>query len=547
MTRGQNVHNSLMIGLRAAADGLMMLFALAIGVVVMGLRQASPGSAGPLASLWEIYAVQALLLLIIAMAVLRMRGFYGRNRFRPLREKSLNIVEGVTLAFALYGCVQILPSFPMPLSLGAFILAFVLTLTFLLAARLWANLSRTMILAESSLLRKRTLEQQPKRILVIGGGGYIGSALLPQLLEAGYQVRLLDLLLFGDEAIKPFLDHPALEVVRSDYRQVDQLVRSMQGVDTVVHLGGLVGDPACSVDEDLTVEVNLDYTRIIAEVAKGSGVGRFVFASSCSVYGASDELLDESSSLNPVSLYARSKITSENVLFEMSSPDFAPTMMRFGTIYGLSGRTRFDLVVNLLSAKACIDGKITVFGGDQWRPFVHVEDAAKAMLLAVAAPVDKVRNQIFNVGSDEQNATLGQVGRLIQRLIPDAEYIDSGQDGDRRNYRVRFDKIREMLGFEPSWTLEQGVLQVAEAVRSDRVTDYRDASHSNVRFLTEGSAGRYARVRSGWAKGRIAGDVTHSMQKVAAARFGGGTTVSDLAPSEPARKKNPELAKKAGV
>ncbi len=231
-----------------------------------------------------------------------------------------------------------------------------------------------------------------KHVLVIGGGGYIGSALLPKLLDSGYHVRLLDLLLFGTEPIADVLDHPNLEIVQADFRQVDEVVAAVRGMDTLIHLGAIVGDPACALDEELTIEVNLMATRMIAEVAKGSGVKRFIFASTCSVYGASDEILDERSALNPVSLYARSKIASEKVLRKMADDRFAPVILRFGTIYGLSGRTRFDLVVNLLAAKALIDKQITVFDGDQWRPFVHVDDAAQAVFKVLEAP-EKSRAQ----------------------------------------------------------------------------------------------------------------------------------------------------------
>ena len=166
----------------------------------------------------------------------------------------------------------------------------------------------------------RGVESAVRRVLVIGGGGYIGSALLPKLLDAGYHVRLLDLLLYSTEPIQDVLSHPDLEVIQADFRQVDRVVEAMQDVDAVIHLGAIVGDPACALDEELTIEVNLMATRMIAEVAKGSGINRFIFASTCSVYGASDELLDEYSALNPVSLYARSKIASEQVLKNLAGP-----------------------------------------------------------------------------------------------------------------------------------------------------------------------------------------------------------------------------------
>jgi nucleoside-diphosphate-sugar epimerase len=235
-------------------------------------------------------------------------------------------------------------------------------------------------------------------------------------------------------------------------------------------------------------------------VAKGSGVGHFIFASTCSVYGASDQSLDERSELNPVSLYARSKIASEKVLLKMSDERFAPVILRFGTIYGLSGRTRFDLVINLLTAKAIVDGEITVFGGDQWRPFVHVDDAAQAIVRVLEAPYPLVKNQIFNVGSNEQNYKIRTVGEMIHARVPEAKLLMKGEDVDKRNYWVNFNKIARTLDFKPNWTVEAGIDQVIDALRSGKVLDYRDARYSNVKFLTEEGIYRLGRLENGWAQ-----------------------------------------------
>jgi nucleoside-diphosphate-sugar epimerase len=328
------------------------------------------------------------------------------------------------------------------------------------------------------------------------------------LLEKGYHVRLLDLFLYGAEPIRDCLYHPRLEIMRADFRQVDKVVEATKGMDAVIHLGAIVGDPACALDEDLTIEVNLMATRMIAEVAKGSGVSRFIFASTCSVYGASDEVLDEYSELNPVSLYARSKIASERVLMSLSDSNFAPTVLRFGTIYGLSGRTRFDLVINLLTAKALVEGQITIRGGDQWRPFVHVHDAALAVFKTLEAPFSLVKNQTFNVGSNEQNYTIYQIGQLINQFVPSSQIIDQGPDTDRRNYRVNFNKIRDLLGFAPVWVVEEGVTQVIEAVKSGRIKDYRDPMYSNVKFLGHKRASRLA-LQNGWAEELIKESASH--------------------------------------
>jgi nucleoside-diphosphate-sugar epimerase len=251
--------------------------------------------------------------------------------------------------------------------------------------------------------------------------------------------------------------HPALKLIREDFRHIEVITRAMSGVGSVIHLGGLVGDPACATDPDLTIDINVTGTKLIGEIAKTRGVRRFIFASSCSVYVASDEVMGEESRFNPQSLYARSKVASEAVLGSLNDPEFAVTCLRFATIYGVFGRTRFDLVVNLLCAKAVRDGVITVFGEDQWRPFVHVEDVARAIVMTLQAPVGLVANEAFNVGGNDQN--------------------------HKRNKLVSFRKIQARLGFEPAWTLERGIAQVVASVRSNEVGHYSLPEYSNVLSL----------------------------------------------------------------
>ncbi|MCS7057711.1 MAG: NAD(P)-dependent oxidoreductase [Meiothermus sp.] len=480
--------------LRVLADQVMVAlsFAAAAGLYLL-LAYGSGAGPGILGQYLPAFLQGLALLMPLSFVVFAASGFYTRSRAYRGRYKMLVVAQAVVLTYLLYGfTVFMLPFIADPPS-AVVLLSLLFTLGLVLGARAWVHYWYLLELQRKARSEGKgnpapSPSGNDRTILVIGGAGYIGSALLPRLLERGYQVRLLDLLMFGKEPIADVLHHPNLEIIQADFRQVDKVVQAMRGVDTVVHLGGLVGDPACALDENLTIEINLVATRTIAEIAKGMGVRRFIFASTCSVYGASDMVLNERSSLNPVSLYARSKIASEQVLHKLQSDDFSLVILRFGTIYGLSGRTRFDLVVNLLTAKAVVEKKITVFGGDQWRPFVHVDDAARAVLLAVEAPKELVHNQTFNVGSNEGNMTLGMVGELVKKLVPDAELIDSGRDGDRRNYRVDFSKIRNVLGFEPQWTVEQGIRQVIEALRSGRVKDYKAPLYSNVKYLTEDTA-----------------------------------------------------------
>jgi nucleoside-diphosphate-sugar epimerase len=449
---------------------------------------------------WEYlkaYGNSAWLLTLTCLVIFALSGFYTYGRFYRGRYKVLIVVQAVSIGYVIFGALTFLSQGVLYIPRGALVLSWGLSIFLLTLARVWSNIWRTALRKERSVERPET--RPISKVLVIGGAGYIGSALLPKLLDKGYEVRLVDLLLYGTEPIEKYLDHPHLEVMQADFRQIDKIVEAMRDVDAVVHLGGIVGDPASALDEELTTEINLIATRMIAEVAKGSGVGHFIFASTCSVYGASDQMLDERSELNPVSLYARSKIASEKVLLHMADERFAPVILRFGTIYGLSGRTRFDLVVNLLTAKAFVDGEITIFGGEQWRPFLHVDDAAQALLRVIETPQKIVRNQIFNVGSNEQNYTIRQIGEIVHGFVPLAKVVSKGDDIDRRNYWVNFNKINHALGFSPSWTVERGVEQVLQALQSGKVGDYRDARYSNVKFLTEEGIYRLAHHGNGWA------------------------------------------------
>ena len=491
------------MGLRVVADALLINVAVLISIAGRFVFLVAFDGAGKEADykrlFWDQmigYRNSAWLLTLICLLVFSFSGFYTYGRAYQGRYKALIVAHGVSLGFSLFGFLSYFTGW-LGLRRGTLLYAWILSVVMLVVARVWASLWSNVVRLEISKVEKAE-DRKIQNVLVIGGAGYIGSSLLPRLLEKGYRVRLLDLFLYGSEAIESVLDDPRLEIMRADFRQIDKVVEAMHDMDAVIHLGAIVGDPACAIDEDLTLEVNLMATRMIAEVAKGSGVSRFIFASTCSVYGASDEVLDEHSVLNPVSLYARSKIASEQVVMTMADSSFSPTLLRFGTIYGLSGRTRFDLVVNLLTAKAYKDGKITILGGDQWRPFLHVHDAARAVFKALEAPLPLVRNQIFNVGSNEQNYTIAQVGEMIQRMVPEALLVDLGSDSDRRNYRVNFNKIRYTLDFEPEWTVEQGVQQVLAAFESGKVDDYRDAKFSNVKFFTDMGAYRLGR-QNGWA------------------------------------------------
>jgi nucleoside-diphosphate-sugar epimerase len=322
-------------------------------------------------------------------------------------------------------------------------------------------------------------------VLVTGAAGYIGSILLRRLLDRGYRVRVLDRLMYGDDAIRAILHHPRLDLLVADFRDPAVAARAVAGVSAVVHLGAIVGDPACAIDADFTIGTNFEATRIIANAAARAGVRRFLFGSTCSVYGASEARLDEQSALNPVSLYADTKIAAERALLNMGSPSFAPVILRFATAYGHSYRPRYDLAVNVMTAKAVTEGQITIHGGEQWRPFVHVDDIARALILALEAPVATVAGEVFNVGSDAQNHQLKEVGALIQRLIPPTVVLTNDLVMDKRNYYVRFAKIRAALGFAPIHTLAGSIVEMKDALDTGVVRDYRDRRYNNHQYLCQ--------------------------------------------------------------
>jgi nucleoside-diphosphate-sugar epimerase len=449
-----------------------------------------------------IYAVNAPVLTLMCLLIFGLSGFYTYGRVYQSRYKALMIVTAVAQAYLLYGCATFLMSDALgwrPIPRGSLVTAFLLNLGAALASRTWTSLWETVIQIEQHK-KVRQPRRSGKNVLVIGGAGYIGSALLPKLLNNGYSVRVLDMFLYGEEPIAGIRRHPRLELVKGDFRNVQEVVSATKGMDAVVHLGAIVGDPACNLDESVTIAVNLSATQMIAQVAKASGVSRFLFASTCSVYGASEELLDEHSEVRPISLYGHTKLAAEWGLKRMADEWFKPTILRFATIYGQSGRTRFDLVVNLLAAKAKTEGVITINGGDQWRPFVHVDDAALAILAALKAPLEVTGNETFNVGSDDQNYTINQIGELVKQHVFGARLIIDADSTDKRNYRVSFTKIRKKLSFQPQWTVQRGIQQVIEAIAASQVGDYRDPKYSNVKHLTESRLIEAVRVKDDWTK-----------------------------------------------
>jgi nucleoside-diphosphate-sugar epimerase len=322
-----------------------------------------------------------------------------------------------------------------------------------------------------------------EKVLLIGGAGYIGSVMVRKMLQKGYRVRILDSLIYGKQSIAELYTNPSFELIVGDFRHVDTVVRAARGVDAIIHLGGIVGDPACQLDPEFAIEVNSAATRMIKGVCIGFGIKRFIFASTCSVYGADDDLLNENSPLNPLSVYARSKVDSERILLEGANGSLSPTVFRMATAFGISYRPRFDLVINLLTAKAAVGEEITIFGGYQWRPFIHVDDVAKAFIMCLESPLGKVGHQTFNVGANELNCQISDIGKMISDLLPGTRIEHQTDVTDKRNYRVCFDRIRNTLNFNCDKTIQDGISEIKDAIQGGLIGDYRNARFSNYLWL----------------------------------------------------------------
>lgn len=329
-------------------------------------------------------------------------------------------------------------------------------------------------------------------VLVVGGAGYIGTHVIEQLLLADYSVRVLDRLLYGQGPLQDFIGNPRFQLIDGDATEIVKLVEAMSGASAVIHLAGLVGDPACAVDESFTRHTNVITTRMVKEVATSMGVSRFIFASSCSVYGSTDKEVSETSDLNPVSLYARTKIDSERELLLSQSDTFLPTILRFATVFGHSRRPRFDLVANLFTAQAMTDGKITLKGEHQWRPFIHVRDLARAVVAVLRAGPEKTAGQIFNVGDERLNMTLGELANTVQATVAPqvahpVEVLNQPDISDRRNYAVSFKKIQRVLGYRAATLMREGIDEMVQAFRSGAYGNYRAPAYSNLETTKQAS------------------------------------------------------------
>lgn len=310
------------------------------------------------------------------------------------------------------------------------------------------------------------------RILVTGGGGYIGTTLVPYLLSEGHDVAVLDRFYFGvNQRLEEAPAKHRLTLIKDDVRFFDG--RVLEGYDCLVDMAALSNDPAGELDPWKTFEINYLGRSRVARLAKEAKVKRYLLISSCSIYGFQEGMLTEESKTIPLTTYARANLLAEKDNLPLGDSEFVSTAVRFATIYGLSGRMRFDLAINGMVLGAFKTGKIPIMrDGSQWRPFLHVRDAASAVLRILSTEPDKVNRELFNIGSEEQNFQIKELASIVSDSMktkrPQLEWYG---DPDKRSYRVSFEKAKNVLGYNTKFSPKDAVEEIESALAGGKVTD----------------------------------------------------------------------------
>ena len=333
-------------------------------------------------------------------------------------------------------------------------------------------------------MTKKFIMSPLNSILITGGAGYVGSVLVKKLVSLGYNVKVIDSLVFGNDGISSLINEKKIEFFNLDIRDTEKISSIIKNIDCVIHLAAIVGEPLCKKIPDAAKQINEFATKNLVNICKNQNVKRFIFASTCSNYGSSEDIVNESSTVMPLSLYSECKVNSEKFILDKNNDVFETCILRFATAHGLSPRMRFDLLVQEFIRDAIVDKKISIFGADFWRPLVHVEDMADACISAINAPSKLISGQIYNVGDDKENYTKINLAEIIKEFITDVEIEIIKSKKDPRNYKVSFEKIKNSLNFEPNHTVKDSVIEILNDIKSGKI-DPRDSEFSNMSKLTE--------------------------------------------------------------
>ena len=324
-----------------------------------------------------------------------------------------------------------------------------------------------------------------RSIMVTGGAGYVGSALVPRLLAQGHRVSVLDWYLYGEDLFEEHRHNPNLREIKGDIRDVSAVERALEGADAVIHLACISNDPSYDLDPELGKSINADAFRPLVQAAKRARVERFIYASSSSVYGVkADANVTEDLPLEPLTDYSKFKALCERILEEERAPGFTTVSVRPSTVCGYAKRLRLDLVVNILTNHAINKGSIRVTGGDQMRPNIHIDDMVDVYLQLLSESPERIDGEIFNVGSE--NHTVLEIARIVQRCVGGSIPIEVVPTNDPRSYHVSSEKIRKQLGFHPQRSVERAVRDLKAAFDAGRVSDpLNNPMYFNIKRMQE--------------------------------------------------------------
>jgi len=325
--------------------------------------------------------------------------------------------------------------------------------------------------------------QNTKRVVVTGGAGYVGSVLVPKLLNKGHQVKVIDLYIYGENVLDCVKEHPNLRQVKGDIRDKKLLERELPGYDTIIHLACISNDPSYELNPHLGKSINYDAFLDLINVSKKSAVENFIYASSSSVYGIKDESeVTEDLPLEPLTDYSKYKAECEKVLLKEGGDNFIWTIIRPATVCGYSPRLRLDLTVNILTNHALNKGKITVFGGEQKRPNLHIQDMCEVYLFLLDQPGERIHRKVYNVGY--HNYRIKEIAEIVRKSINPKIPIEITQTDDTRSYHVSSRKIKEELGFEAKHSIEEAVLDLKEGFNAGRIPNsMTDIRYYNIKTM----------------------------------------------------------------
>ena len=322
-------------------------------------------------------------------------------------------------------------------------------------------------------------KKEETKILLIGGAGYIGSILAKKLLKQNYQVTIFDKFIYqSQQEIRKKIKSNNLKLVKGDSRRIDEVFEVIKKNNVVVHLAELVGDPLCEVKPSKTYEVNFLASIAISNICKNLPISKFIYISSCSVYGSNNKLLTEKSEINPISVYAKLKVLCEKALIRNSGEFCKPCILRLGTVYGTSLRPRFDLVINLFASRVANNLPIIVTGGDQWRPFIHVNEVCLAIINIIKAKREKVNGQIFNLTSF--NSRIIDIAKKFKRIFPKTKLLIKKSSLDKRNYKVSSSKAEKMINFKSKVKLTHGISDLVNYVKKNKIRNINKKKYINI-------------------------------------------------------------------